>query len=75
MNFILGEYFHFGPGFDPARLPEGWHLIESENEFARGRDPDGREYLLHADGACPTTLNKGIRSVDPAAPIPYRPTK
>ncbi len=70
---LFGAQFHFGIGFDPTRLPEGWHLVEGKTEFARAVDPDGNQYLLHKNGAYPTTLSHGCRSVNmDADPTPYR---
>jgi hypothetical protein len=58
----------FGKPFEGS-LPDGWRLQESEDDFARGFDPEGREYLLGRDKAYPITHIAGVRTVDLQNPI------
>jgi hypothetical protein len=59
----------FGTGYDPARLPEGWQLIESNDDFARAIAPDGKEYYLGLEEAY---LLTGSRQIDMLTSIPLR---
>lgn len=59
----------FGLGFDPSRLPEGWQLIECNDDFARALAPDGNEYLLGNESAY---LLTGSRQIDTLKPFPLR---
>jgi hypothetical protein len=67
--FGCGKY-RFGTGFDAARLPEGWTLEESPDDWARGIDPDGRRHFLSDDHACPEIMLETGPGIDVSASIP-----
>jgi hypothetical protein len=49
---------HFGTKY-PGKLPEGWELIESPEDWAIGKSPDGQKYFLAPDKAYPLRYAKG----------------
>ena len=51
---VYGEFI-FGQGY-PHRLPEGWVLKESVDNWAYGVDPDGQIYYLTKTGAYPKRI-------------------
>jgi hypothetical protein len=52
---------HFGIKY-PGKLPQGWELIESPEDWAIGKSPDGQEYFLAADKAYPRRYTENFKS-------------
>lgn len=55
-TIVSKHKIHFGTGYSRI-LPDGWQLIESPEDWAIGKDPEGREYLLSWDKAYPIKKN------------------
>ena len=53
---------HFGLGFIKSKLPAGWTLEESKNDWARGIDADGKRYFLSETKAYPQLENGSIHT-------------
>ena len=47
---IIGSVAFFGRGW-PGKLPKGWELIESDEDWSFGKSPDGQLYYLSPDGS------------------------
>ena len=54
----------FGKGDASIRLPEGWILMQSERDWLKARDNDGRIYFLSDSFAYPQRTNDEGSYVD-----------
>lgn len=58
---ISTHRLHFGMKY-PGLLPQGWELIESPDDWAIGKSPDGQRYFLSLDRAYPMRINEGRKT-------------